>query len=215
MAFARSVALAVLTALSVVCHGRQVLSEASFTQRGDQVVPLKTSGKVSDAATANRQARTNVKQSAHTALGHGVGVGRSASWNEGCVAVEHLSGYVLQHPRHLARVVLCSRGFCATPNHAIIVRGRPTSMKELCAPGGQWKCMENFKLVNNLKLSVNRRARVTDEITITPYDVRFPRLFIWIAQMLEDVVQLVTLAAGTGAFAAFLTLVHANMEQKD
>lgn len=43
----------------------------------------------------------------------------SISPNEGCFAVEHLDGFVLQHPKHLMRPVLWANGFCATPNHAI------------------------------------------------------------------------------------------------
>ncbi len=55
-----------------------------------------------------------------------------ASSSEGCVAAEHLKGYSLQHKTNLWRGVLCSRGFCATPNHAIIVGGKLTSLKKLC-----------------------------------------------------------------------------------
>lgn len=125
--------------------------------------------------------------------------------NEGCVAVEHLEGYVLQHRQHLSRAVLCSRGFCATPNHALIVQGQWTSMKQLCA--GEWQCVQTVKLVNNLKVSANTRAVITDEITVTPYDVRFPIAAVWFVQMAEDAIYLLSIAftlsaAVAGAVAA-------------
>lgn len=103
--------------------------------------------------------------------------------NEGCVAVEHLEGYALQHAQHLKRRVLCSGGFCATSNHAIVVDGVMTSMKHLCA--GEWKCVETKKLVNNLNLFVNTHAKISDRITVTPYDIRFPRWCVVAAQALE------------------------------
>ena len=105
--------------------------------------------------------------------------------NEGCVAVEHLTGYKLQHASHLRRNVLCARGFCATPNHAIIVDGEWTSMKRLCA--ARWDCVRSVKLVNNLALFANRRALVNGFITVTPYDDRFPRAAVWVAQAMEYV----------------------------
>eukprot|EP00171_Calliarthron_tuberculosum_P018813 IDg18813t1 len=88
---------------------------------------------------------------------------KPTSATEGCVAVEHLHGYVLQHRQNLRRSVLCARGFCATPNHALIVRGRWTSMRRLCAE--EWTCTASIRLVNNLKVSANTRAVVNDEIT--------------------------------------------------
>ena len=103
--------------------------------------------------------------------------------NEGCVAIEHLQGYKLQHAQHLNRRVLCSGGFCATPNHAIIVDGAMTSMKQLCS--SEWTCITTEKLVNNLSVFINRRAKVTDRITVTPYDMRFPRWCVWVAQAAE------------------------------
>ncbi len=103
--------------------------------------------------------------------------------NEGCVAVEHLEGYALQHAQHFKRRVLCTDGFCATPNHAIIVDGAMTSMKQLCSGG--WSCVETEKLVNNLNVFVNRRAQVNDRIIVTPYDIRFPRWCVWIVQAME------------------------------
>lgn len=106
-----------------------------------------------------------------------------APLNEGCVAVEHLAGYVLQHKEHLWRRVLCANDFCATPNHAIIVDGISTSMKRLCAD--EWQCVESVKLVNNLDIFANRRAVVSSRITVTPYDLRFPKLLVWVAQAAE------------------------------
>lgn len=103
--------------------------------------------------------------------------------NEGCVAVEHLEGYVLQHAQHLMRPVLCAHEFCATPNHAIIVGGEYTSMKRLC--GNTWKCSQHVMLVNNLKVTANRRARVSEHIVVTPYDIRFPKVAVWVVQIVE------------------------------
>lgn len=124
-----------------------------------------------------------------------------AAKNEGCVAVEHLQGYVLQHRNHLLRPVLCSRGFCATPNHGIIVNEVYTSMKSLCS-AGTWKCIHQTKWMNNLKLAVNRRAPVSENIVVTPYDVRFPRWFIWVVQMVEDAWNLVATSLVVGSVAA-------------
>lgn len=125
--------------------------------------------------------------------------------NEGCVAVEHLKGYVLQHKNHLLKPVLCSSGFCATPNHGIIVDGAYTSMKTLCSEG-TWKCVRQTKWVNNLKLAANRRAVVSDRIVVTPYDVRFPKAAIWAVQILEDVWNIVfsSLIVGSIAIVIFV-----------
>lgn len=106
--------------------------------------------------------------------------------NEGCVAVEHLEGYHTQHKEDLMRRVLCGNGFCATPNHALIVDGVWTSMKSLCSSAGGWKCIESVKRVNNLDIFRNRRARV-GSVTVTPFDIRFPRFAIWMAQFAERV----------------------------
>lgn len=115
--------------------------------------------------------------------------------SEGCVAVEHLKGMVVQHKSALRRRVLCAKGFCATPNHGIIVKGKLTSMKQLCS-SGRWTCQAEVKLVNNLKISANTRCAFNDEIVITPYDVRFPVVLIWAVQMMEDVIELVCTAVG-------------------
>lgn len=132
---------------------------------------------------------------------------RGRSRNEGCVAVEHLEGFVLQHRTHLLRSVLCSSGFCATPNHGIIVDGVYTSMKQLCFEGS-WKCFRQIKWVNNLKVAANRRAVVSDSIIITPYDVRFPKAAIWVVQISEDALGLVasSLVIGSVAAVTFLLL---------
>lgn len=125
--------------------------------------------------------------------------------NEGCVAIEHLRGYALQHPNHLRRHVLCYDNFCATPNHAIIVDDRYTSMKRLCA--NQWQCVESQKLVNNLKIAKNRRVQVSARIVVTPYDLRFPKAASWVAQIAEDVWYLIqnsTILGVTFAIAAFM-----------
>lgn len=123
---------------------------------------------------------------------------------EGCVAVEHLEGYVLQHRSNLWRHVLCAKGFCATPNHAIIVKGELTSMKLLCK--SKWACVRSMKWVNNLKLYANRRAVVNELVTVTPYDLRFPKVAIWAVQMLEDAFELAVFSGflGVAAIAAVL-----------
>lgn len=133
--------------------------------------------------------------------------------NEGCVAVEHLEGYELQHPRDLRREVLCARGFCATPNHAIIVGGEYTSMRRLC--GGVWtgECTKSVKLVNNLKIAANRRAVVGD-IVVTPYDIRFPIWLIWVVQILEDVWNVLALSVCTGTLASVAVLLLSRAESK-
>lgn len=128
--------------------------------------------------------------------------------NEGCVAIEHLTGYVLQHAEHLRRPVLCAHGFCATPNHAIIVDGEWTSMKRLC--GTKWDCARSVKLVNNLLVIANRRA-VVGQVTITPYDLRFPRWAVWVVQIAEllwNTVEVSVLAAflAVGATCAAIKL---------
>lgn len=129
----------------------------------------------------------------------------SGGSNEGCVAVNHLKGYVLQHHTHLLRPVLCFSGFCATPNHGIIVDGAYTSMKNLCS-SGKWKCICQTKWVNNLKLAVNRRAVISEHFIITPYDVRFPKVAIWAVQMLEDVCNMVFSSLAIGSVLGVVIL---------
>lgn len=132
--------------------------------------------------------------------------------NEGCVAVEHVEGYALQHSNHLMRPVLCYRGFCATPNHAIIVDDRYTSMSRECA--GDWTCTERETLVNNLKVASNRRARVDEHIVITPYDIRFPKAAVWLVQMLEDVWGILAMSVCSGTVAGAALLLYANSDIK-
>lgn len=133
----------------------------------------------------------------------------TSSANEGCVAVEHLEGYVLQHPTHLRRPVLCAHGFCATPNHAIIVGDKLTSMKVMCK--GEWRCVRTVKWVNNLKVAANRRAKVNELVTVTPYDLRFPRAAVWIVQMGEDVLRIVGASVAAAAVALFALVVTIQM----
>ncbi len=110
-------------------------------------------------------------------------------WGEGCVAVEHLQGAgPLEHMLHWRRSVLCSHGFCATPNHAIIVAGEWTSMKRLCATA--WSCTRAVKWVNNLSVFGSRNRRLTvpsisPQIVVTPYDVRIPIPVTWALQLIE------------------------------
>lgn len=103
---------------------------------------------------------------------------------EGCVAVEHLHGFALQHKKHLVRDVLCWDSFCATQNHALIVAGKWTSLKEICRTVS---CSRNRKFVNNLDVFVNWRARVSKTVVVTPYDARFPHFVVWVAQLVERI----------------------------
>lgn len=127
--------------------------------------------------------------------------------NEGCIAIEHLSGALLQHRRHLRRRVLCGRGVCATPNHALIVDGEWTSMRQLCA--SRWTCVHDTRLVNNLKIArgAPRRRVLVEGIVATPYDIRFPRALSWLAQMAEDA--LYGLTSTADAVAGFATTIVA------
>lgn len=135
------------------------------------------------------------------------------SVNEGCVAIEHLDGYALQHKRHLVRPVLCYRGFCATTNHAIIVGDEYTSMGRKCAE--DWQCTERVTRVNNLKVAKNRRARVSEHIVVTPYDIRFPKAAVWAVQMLEDVWNLLAVYISPGTVVGADLLLHRKMNIKE
>ena len=126
------------------------------------------------------------------------------SKNEGCVAIRHFrKDAVLQHRWHLERDVLCWRSFCATPNHGIYYRGMYTSLGEICRKTR--KCIRSRTLVNNLKLMVHRRYRVNAEFVITPYDVRFPWLLIWVVQIAEDLFELFALSTVAGIV---ISVVH-------
>lgn len=129
--------------------------------------------------------------------------------NQGCVAVEHLQGHTLQHKKHLNRSVMCWEGFCATPDHALLVDDKWTSMKKLCLPRGKLNCSEALKLVNNLKVYGAARIQYNHRIVITPYDDRFPRIAIWIVQVIEDIVDLIIHAISLG-FAVIIGLLMYN-----
>eukprot|EP00171_Calliarthron_tuberculosum_P014326 IDg14326t1 len=135
---------------------------------------------------------------------------RKDGMTEGCVAVEHLNGFALQHRQHLRRPVLCADNFCATPNHAILFKGTFTSMKRLCA--GQLYCTAEVRLVNNLKVAVNRRAEVSDDIVVTPYDIRFPKALVWAAQMTEDAIRIVSKSLGVGVLLTASFLVYIRIQ---
>ncbi len=135
----------------------------------------------------------------------------AATANEGCVAVEHLEGYVLQHPQHLLRPVLCAEGFCATPNHAIIVDGVWTSMKRLCRT--EWQCVRSVKLVNNIKARANSRVNINSRIVVTPYDLRFPTWCVWVVQLLEDTVNRCDISGITCGIAALAVLVATQLRR--
>lgn len=114
------------------------------------------------------------------------------SKNEGCVAVEHLKGYALQHQYDLIRPVLCFEEFCATPNHALIIRGVYTSMNIICGKDGEWsgRCVSKERRVNNLRVIYHRSAIYNAHITITPYDIRFPIAAVWTVQIFQEVLRM-------------------------
>ena len=122
--------------------------------------------------------------------------------NEGCIAVEHLRGAALQYRRHLTRNVLCTRGVCATPHHALIVDGVWTSLRALCAlPGAA--CTARTALVNNLRIASNTRHAVAPGVVATPYDVRFPCAASFVAQAALELCYLLDdLLAAPQAFVA-------------
>jgi len=137
--------------------------------------------------------------------------------NEGCVAVEHLQGAVLQYKRSFSRSVLCAHDFCATPNHAIIVDNVWTSMQRLCA--SEWRCVESVRTVNNLNVFANRRVTLDTkkkhgvDIIITPYDARFPRWCSWVAQFAYESLHLVLASWVLGALTAVAFLVAAAVKE--
>lgn len=118
----------------------------------------------------------------------------SARVNEGCVAIEHLQGYALQHSSHLWRPVYCTRGICATKHHALIVDGVYTSMKQLCA---REDCVQTSKYVNNLNVFKNRHVQIAPGVIATPYDVRFPQFAIWLVQGVQYSLTLVAITIAT------------------
>ncbi len=87
------------------------------------------------------------------------------------------------------------------------------SMKRLCADDG-WQCLLRVNRVNNFKVAANRRARVSSEITIAPYDVSFPKATIWAVQMLKDVCKMLALSICNGALAGVAVLLLAKAEAK-
>lgn len=110
--------------------------------------------------------------------------------NEGCVAVEHLQGYIMQYFWNLRRTVLCYNDFCATPNHGIIFDGEYTSIQRLCSSGRWSPCIPKVKYVNNLRLLSNREVRFSDRLVITAYNFNFPKMLIWILQLAQDILVL-------------------------
>jgi len=107
--------------------------------------------------------------------------------NEGCIAINHLRGYKLLYTKHIWTEMYCYKdAVCATPNHAIIFKGTYTSLKIVCAnPLNSINCSRKYGWVNNLRVSGRYElnlVKVNDEITITPFDARFPRWTVYIAQ---------------------------------
>lgn len=72
-------------------------------------------------------------------------------------------------------------------------------MKRMCA--GEWECTQSVKLVNNLKVAANRRARISSDVVETPYSIRFPKVAVWAVQMLEDVWNVLALSVCSGTVA--------------
>lgn len=136
---------------------------------------------------------------------------------EGCVAVEHLKGRKLQHTT-VRRPVLCAFGLCATPNHALLVSGTWTSMREKCDEG-LWKCDEDVKAVNNLHIPYGTRVRFNEDIVITPYDARFPIALTWLIHIVMDIFHLLYLSSTVACFATVVVVgraifVDAEMDPK-
>jgi len=127
--------------------------------------------------------------------------------NEGCVAIEHIKGYYTLHRNDMMRRVLCvpEIDFCATPNHALLIDGKWSSLKKMCTKEG-WECTEEERLVNNLNFLFRTRLRFNDRIVITPYDASWPIFCTAIAQIIEMTWN-VTLQIITIIFVTALLLV--------
>ena len=69
------------------------------------------------------------------------------------------------------------------PKHAIAVGSLIDSMKLLCA--GQEKCVQTEKMVDNLNLLANARAKINDRVKVPPYHIRFPTWCVMVAQAIE------------------------------
>lgn len=67
--------------------------------------------------------------------------------------------------------------------------------------------------MNILELARNRRAVVSDSITVTPYDVRFPKAAIWAVQMLEDVWHIFASSLVVGSVAAVTIVVFPGLSK--
>lgn len=107
--------------------------------------------------------------------------------NEGCVAINHLKGYPQLYTRNIWTEMYCyKQDVCATANHAIIFRGVYTSLKVVCAnPIHINSCSRKYGWVNNLRVSrryEQNLVKVSDDISITPWDYRFPKIAVWISQ---------------------------------
>eukprot|EP00171_Calliarthron_tuberculosum_P021268 IDg21268t1 len=85
-------------------------------------------------------------------------------------------------------------------------------MKRLCA--GEWKCVRTSKLVNNLKISANTRAIVSEDIVVTPYDLRFPLWATWVVQIAEDALNIVGASVVVGGIAALALVFSVRMGKR-
>lgn len=119
--------------------------------------------------------------------------------NEGCVAIKHLKGYHLQHRKHLLRPVICWNDFCSTPNHAIVVGGKYTSIGRMCQSGAWKNCRKESMLVNNLRIVRNSQVVLRSrDIVITAFDIRYPRIATWIIQLVQEVPPIVSAVMNSG-----------------
>ncbi len=61
-------------------------------------------------------------------------------------------------------------------------------MRELCA--AEWNCVRSVRWVNNLRITKIRRWRIDENVVVTPYDARFPRLAVWVVQVAQDILDM-------------------------
>lgn len=76
--------------------------------------------------------------------------------------------------------------------------------------------------VNNIKITHHRRIRVSHDVEITPYDVRFPWVAIWTVQLLQDLAEItasallltgsVSLLTGIVSLALIFLAYSSNMK---
>lgn len=129
--------------------------------------------------------------------------------NEGCVDVAHLKGYYTLHRNDMKRRVLCvpELKFCPTPNHALLVDDKWTSLKKLCTKEG-WECTEEERMVNNLNVFFRTRLRFNDRIVITLYDAYWPIFATVIGKIIEITWNIVLKIVNLIVVVSLLLLAH-------